>query len=145
MRITDPRWPAVRELARIVLRTEELRVVGPAWMEGEVNDLALRLADVQPARTTFPLYHSVDDQRIGFLQPATEVELGACSLDEPSQETVWLPMNPVDGWRAIADVARDLLDAGYPGCLGCGGPHDEGVWDESLSRQQMSSPPKERS
>ena len=47
-----------------------------------------------------------------------------------SSKIVWLPMNPVDGWRAIADVARDLFDAGYPGCLGCGGPHDEGEWDE---------------
>ena len=55
MRITDSRWPAVRELARIVLRTEELRVVGPAWMEGEVNDLALRLADVPVSYTHLTL------------------------------------------------------------------------------------------
>ena len=45
-------------------------------------------------------------------------------------------METENGWAAISAVASDLSDAGYPGCLGCGGPHTEGEWDETSSRQE---------
>ena len=52
MRITDPRWPAVRELARTLLRTEALVVEGPPWLESIVHELIVRLGDVQPVSYT---------------------------------------------------------------------------------------------
>jgi len=30
----------------------------------------------------------------------------------------------------VLGMAHDLVDAGYPGCLGCGGPGLEEPWDE---------------
>ena len=42
-------------------------------------------------------------------------------VEEPPNEVVWLPMETESGWAAILAVASDLLDAGYPGCLGAAG------------------------
>jgi len=137
MRISDPRWPAVRELARTLLRTDALVVQGPDWLEPSVQHLGLRLADVQPARTTFPHFVLGDQDAISMILPETGAVLGRCSLDEPEPETVWLFMEPTDAWAAISTISDDLLRAGYPGCLGCGGPHTEGTWDERSSRQAM--------
>ena len=75
MRISDPRWPAVRELARIILRTEELVVTGPEWLESHILNLGLRLADVQPARTTFPAFVSNTEGEIQLVDPASS-EIG---------------------------------------------------------------------
>ena len=137
MRISDPRWPAVRELARIVLRTEDLVVEGPDWLRASVEDLSLRLSDVQPARTMFPQFVLGNPDAIAMIVPETGAVLGQCSLDEPEIETVWLFMEPSEAWAAISTITDDLLRAGYPGCLGCGGPHTEGMWDERSSRQAM--------
>lgn len=137
MRITDPRWPAVRELARTLLRTEALVVEGPIWLESIVHELIVRLGDVQPSRTLFPTFESTSDHRISLRSPTNGQTVGQCSVEEPPNEVVWLPMETENGWAAILAVASDLLDAGYPGCLGCGGPHTEGEWDERVSRQNM--------
>ena len=137
MRISDPRWPAVREWARTLLRTEDLVVEGPDWLQASVHDLSLRLADVQPARTMFPRFVLGNQDAISMIVPETGAVLGRCSLDEPGPETVWILMEPTEAWAAISTITDDLLRAGYPGCLGCGGPHTEGAWDERSSRQAM--------
>jgi len=137
MRISDPRWPAVRELARVLLRTDDVEVRGPDWLKASILALGLRLADVQPARTLFPIFTPGDSDAISLLSPTAGVEVGRCSLGEPAPETVWLPMDPSEAWEAISTVTDDLLSAGYPGCLGCGGPHTEGDWDEPASRRSM--------
>ena len=145
MRLSDPRWPAVRELARILLRTDELTVQGPHWLEASIQQLSLRLADVQPARRTFPAFALGKNDAITLVTPAPSVMVGRCSLDEPGAETVWLPMAPIDAWAAISKITDDLLAAGYPGCLGCGGPHTEGDWDEISSRLNMVNNPQDGS
>ena len=137
MRITDPRWPAVREFARTLLRTEALVVEGPPWLETLVHHMNARLGDVQPSRTRFPSYESTSEPRISLRSPMNDQTLAQCSMEEPSIDVVWLPMETRDGWAALWAVSVDLLDAGYPGCLGCGGPHTEGEWDERGSRQNM--------
>lgn len=137
MRISDPRWPAVRELARTLLRTDDLVVEGPDWLQATVHDLSLRLADVQPARTTFPQFILGNHDAISMIATGSGAEIGRCSHEEPGPETVWLPMEPSEAWAAISTITDDLLRAGYPGCLGCGGPHTEGAWDERSSREAM--------
>lgn len=139
MRITDPRWPAVREVARMILRVEDLLVKGPGWLEEPIVELGLRLADVQPARTMFPSFVLEEGDGIQLMETCSAAPLASCSLDEPDVTTVWIPMPPSLAWEAISKICDDLLRAGYPGCLGCGGPHTEGEWDEVSSRQNMST------
>ena len=138
MRITDPRWPAVREFARILLRTEALVVHGPKWLGVKIHALSVRLGDVQPSRTVFPAFEEDDDDKISLMLGGTDRMLAQCTIDEPSLETVWVPMETDTGWTSVSSVVEDLLNAGYPGCLGCGGSNTEGEWDETNSRITMN-------
>ena len=137
MRITDPRWPAVREIARTVLRTEALVVKGPAWLEPLIHRINVLLGDVQPSRTEFPEFLLETENKISLLVKHANRPLAQCGRQEPSIEVVWLPMDTEGGWTSISAVVTELLEAGYPGCLGCGGPNSEEEWDESSSRKSM--------
>lgn len=138
MRITDPRWPAARELSRIILRTDGITIHGPSWMKQTVHDLGIRLGDVQPSRTMFPAFsvHERDEILIAITSPPQT--LAICGPNEPSIEVMWLPMNPREAWDTLASMTDDLLQAGYPGCLGCGGPQSEQPWNETKSRKSMN-------
>ena len=85
----------------------------------------------------FPAFLSHTAGDIQLVDPVSSEILALCSLNEPELTTVWLPMSPSAAWDAISKVSDDLLQAGYPGCLGCGGPHTEGDWDEAASRRNM--------
>ena len=37
---------------------------------------------------------------------------------------------------SLKEQVLDLLAAGYPGCIGCGGPGSEEEWNESLRRSE---------
>jgi hypothetical protein len=37
----------------------------------------------------------------------------------------------------FVEHVEDLLDAGYPGCIGCAGPGAEGEWDEISQRAKF--------
>ena len=139
MRVTDPRWPAVREVARTLLRTPALCVIGPQWLAEQLHALNLKLSDVQPSRTVFPSHQPASDNVLQFVDAENNTLIAQCSLHEPANQAVWLPMNTSEGWKEITSVADDLLNAGYPGCLGCGGPHSDEDWNEEESRNRMSS------
>ena len=138
MRITDPRWPAARELSRIILRTEGITIRGPSWMKEQVHNLSIRLGDVQPARTMFPAFSSHERDEILVATTSPPQTLAICGAIEPSIDILWLPMNPSEAWQTIASMTDDLLNAGYPGCLGCGGPQSEQPWNENQSRKSIN-------
>ena len=140
MRITDVRWPAVREIARYILRSEHVVIRGPGWLAETVHKLALDLAEMQPSRTSFPSHElDEDDSRITVYSTNDESIVALCGLNEPPLNAVWLPATVHFGWQAIMTVAEDLLQAGYPGCLGCGGPNTELEWNEKENRLAMKN------
>jgi hypothetical protein len=56
---------------------------------------------------------------------------------EPNHTICWVPstQNTLQNlWGNWVAQIHDLMTAGYPGCVGCGGPGSEGVWDELASR-----------
>ena len=54
--------------------------------------------------------------------------------DQPSLETCWVPNCT---WDEFKIQVLDLLEAGYPGCVGCGGPGAEEEWNEQSRRRQF--------
>jgi len=57
--------------------------------------------------------------------------------DEPPLSICWIPTDLLDLeslWVRWSQQIRDLMVAGYPGCVGCGGPGSEEEWDETASR-----------
>lgn len=107
-------------------------------MKEQVHNLSIRLGDVQPARTMFPAFSSHERDEILVATTSPPQTLAICGAIEPSIDILWLPMNPSEAWQTIASMTDDLLDAGYPGCLGCGGPQSEQPWNENQSRKSIN-------
>ena len=137
MRITDPRWPAVREAARRLVREQEIVLQGPDWLEEELHALSIHMGDRLPSRLTFPTCLPVPNETLSILERSTHRLLVQCSVDLPPAKVVWVPLEAAAAWAAIKATAVDLIDAGYPGCVGCAGSEAEQPWDEEESRASL--------
>ena len=143
MRIQDPMWPAVREVARRILREESLTIrAGESYML-ELEALVLAMGDAQPARLTFPTLQPSPSSVIEITQQVSvsheTVHLARLGLKEPDSEVCWIPLSTDEAWNCVKEACYELLIAGYPGCVGCGGPNSEDEWDETKSRENWAS------
>ena len=138
MRITHPLWPAVREFSRRLLREDGLVLSVNAERKDEVNQLLLAMADLQPERLVFPnvIGHPTAGLTLHRSHEDVEVLLGQSSVVEPPMSVLWLPMEANEALDSILEASHDLLQAGYPGCVGCAGSVDETAWDEAMHRQR---------
>jgi len=138
MRITHPLWPAVREFSRRLLREDGVVLtVGVHQTEG-VNQLLLAMGDRQPERLTFPevVAHPTKTLSLHLRRHGTLTLWATCSDVEPLPSVLWLPMDADDALNSVLQSSHDLLQAGYPGCIGCVGSVDEAAWDEGMHRQR---------
>tara|TARA_B110000037_G_scaffold187730_1_gene218531 strand:+ start:329 stop:775 length:447 start_codon:yes stop_codon:yes gene_type:complete len=135
MRITDPQWPALREASRRILRLKEIRITIPTEYHSITNEMILGLGEKQPSRLTFPQITEGPDIAVEMLTLEEELNgiIMQISHDEPDSEILWIKGDNIL-WLDIIDSCEDLLSAGYPGCVGCGGPNSEQKWNESNQR-----------
>ena len=135
MRITDPQWPALREASRRILRLKEIRITIPTEYHSITNEMILGLGEKQPSRLTFPQITEGPDIAVEMLTLEEELNgiIMQISHDEPDSEILWIKGDNIL-WLDIIDACEDLLSAGYPGCIGCGGPNSEQKWNESNQR-----------
>ena len=121
----------IAEAARRLLRTEDTSLVVPEDLIDEALQLSLAISDGIPKMVREPTISTGHESRIeveGLLQ------LGG---GEPTLEICWIPASSEElhsVWSIWTNQIHDLMAAGYPGCVGCGGPGSEGEWDESASR-----------
>ena len=136
-------WPAVREAARRILREDSLIIRTPTRFGEEIERLILMMGDAQPSRLSFPAVIEVEGSSIDVEQvieaSAKSTHLARLGPDEPPVDVCWIPLDTDDAWAAILEACEDLLEAGYPGCVGCGGPNSELPWDEEKFRQSWST------
>ena len=55
-------------------------------------------------------------------------------IEPPSLDVIWVPVDLREFTDSLVNFLVQFSDAGYPGCVGCGGPGSEGIWDETASR-----------
>jgi len=139
MRITDPRWPAVREAARILLREENVALEGPDWLDAELHQLSITMGDRLPSRLQFPSCLPDHMGALSFYEAASMRMLVRCDFAEPPPGVVWIPLRTAEAWAAIKSTALDLMEAGYPGCVGCAGKEAEVPWDETANRERLQN------
>ena len=143
MRIEDPMWPAVREVARRILREDSLVIRASESYMQELDDLILAMGDAQPARLAFPTLEVMQSSVIDITQQTTtsnqSVHLARLGKQEPEPHVCWIPLATDEAWNSVLEACHELLEAGYPGCVGCGGPNSEDEWDEAKSRKNWSS------
>ena len=121
--MTDARWPSLREAARRFLKSENCILSVKENDIESANVLIQAIADHIPARLVFPLL------KIGSLSAEGIFQIGG---EEPADTICWVPNC---GWIDFEQQVLDLLEAGYPGCVGCAGPGAEGEWDEDARRR----------
>lgn len=142
MRIDNPLWPVVRETSRLILRGEQLVIHLPERHLEALRQLILEMSDYQPAKIDYPEYISSELNAIDVFQmrrDSNEFEhLAHVSLNEPKLTVRWVKMDVDEGWKHILESCKDLHEAGYPGCIGCGGPNSELPWDEPKNRLRLT-------
>ena len=127
----DAMGPCLAEAARRLLRTEDTTLIVPKHLMDEALELSLAISDGIPKLIREPTVSSGADDSI---RVEGSSQLGG---EEPSLSVCWVPTHPENLdliWSRWVQQIRDLMVAGYPGCVGCGGPGSEGVWDETASR-----------
>lgn len=131
MRITDPQWPALREASRRILRLEQIRINIPKQFHSATNELILELGERQPSRLTFPIIYESETVSVEMIieEEGLADTIIQISHDEPELDVIWI-RGDGDLWLEILNSCKDLSSAGYPGCVGCGGPNSEQKWDE---------------
>jgi len=140
MRITHPLWPAVREFSRRLLREDGLVLTVGVHQTERVNQLLLAMGDRQPERLTFPqvVAHPTKTLNLQLRRHGKLTLWATCSDVEPLPSVLWLPMDADDALDSVFHASHDLLQAGYPGCIGCVGSVDETAWDEGAHRQRWT-------
>ena len=93
---------------------------------GRLDHLVQNVADYVPSKIHLPTVET------GIFSIVNQAFFGT---DEPSLDVVWVPNCT---WKDFEEQVLDLLNAGYPGCVGCGGPGSEGPWDEASRRSEFS-------
>lgn len=122
-----PAWGAVREAARRILRHEKVRINLPLDAIDAGHRLVDRIMEANPRRTDLPTVHLGDTAEV-----YAEQILLLSWTNGGSLHTLLMPTegDAATSMMHVLEMAHDLVDAGYPGCLGCGGPGLEDPWDE---------------
>ena len=123
--MSDPQWPSLREAARRFLKVEGCELSVPKDFAKQAWDLVQSISDNIPSRLSLPNVIEGDFMVEGLFQLGGEV---------PSLEICWVPDC---SWDDFSEQVMELLEAGYPGCVGCAGPGAEGEWNEAARRRQF--------
>ncbi len=134
-----PLQMAMREWARRFLRHSEITTESPPliaekilathqYYNEKVPSQFSQLFQSKNIDSAIKLYHN--DILIG--------QLGGEMSN--SLSSVFIPSTNLDKiWNDIELIIRELVLAGYPGCIGCGGPGAEEIWDEKQHRDNISN------
>ena len=97
----------------------------PEGLEKDAWAIVQMIADHVPSKLDLPKVVNGELAIIGLAQ------IGGL---EPPMDICWVPNC---GWSEFSEQVLDLLKAGYPGCIGCGGPGAEEEWNEEVRRGQF--------
>ncbi len=125
---------SLREAARRFLRSEGGILYLNKNMSKSAIELMLETSDYVPSKVTFPELAFIESQEIILESEANNFIIGE---EEKSEEYCWVKSHKSETgepWSDFTKMVLDLAVAGYPGCIGCGGPGSEEEWDESSSR-----------
>jgi len=136
----DGKAPCIAEAARRLLRTEGVTLRVPATFTVRAEILAMSINDGIAKLILEPTIER-------WMQWVVEIEgpegtLARFGGEEPEMDVCWIPDDEnwlEKTWARFTRQADDLIAAGYPGCVGCGGPGSEGPWDEAASRARAGA------
>ena len=137
--MNHPLWPVVREAARRIVRLENLEIYAPNEFRESINELSSKISDHIPQRANFPKHVVDKENNIKIYDYSKKVPKMIIeeSMIEPAMDDSWVKMTAEAGFTAIIDSCLRLLEAGYPGCIGCDDSIQEGRWNEKKIRNSL--------
>lgn len=125
------------EAARRFLRSDGGSLTVPEQLLDSANILILKISDELPTMVNEPTIKSSasnyeilfsSEDRLDFSITNTEPGMGVCWIKIGNGDVVEI-------WSRLLEIIDGLARAGYPGCVGCGGPGSEEIWDEVKARE----------
>lgn len=140
MEMNHPLWPVVRESARRMVKSEDIIINAPDRFSDLIDDLSDKISENIPQRVTFPIHETSKNNEISVYSTINGIRqvIVYIGITEPDISVCWIKMSIDDGFTAVLHSCFQLLQAGYPGCVGCGGSAQEGRWDELVFRSRVS-------
>ena len=117
---------SLREAAWRFLRSEG----GVLYLNRSISDGAIELMlkiDHVPSKISLPELSYIESQEIILECSGNNFNIGG---EEKSEEYCWVKSHKsVTGepWGDFVNMVLELAVAGYPGCIGCGGPGSEEI------------------
>ena len=122
------------EISRRALRSEKLKFSFDKTIKIDLQNLSNVISDSAPSII-------IEMKKDGAgMKDQIEIfnygkRIGLISHSEPeNMDCLWIPSETSTFWRDFENRVSDLVEAGYPGCIGCGGPGSEDEWDEKQNR-----------
>tara|TARA_B100000579_G_C22595034_1_gene739894 strand:- start:37 stop:444 length:408 start_codon:yes stop_codon:yes gene_type:complete len=125
---------SLREAARRLLRSEGgVLYLNRNYSESAIK-LLLKISDHVPSKISFPELIYIESDEIILESSENNFYIGE---EEKSEDYCWVKSRKSETGKPWSDFSKMVLElavAGYPGCIGCGGPGSEEIWDEAISR-----------
>ena len=122
-----------------MVRIENLEIWAEQQFSADIYELSNKISDHLPQRTTFPQHVTCNQNTIRVFDKSGDtntliIEIGN---NEPNIKVCWVQMTGEMGFAAVMESCLQLLNAGYPGCIGCDDSIQEGRWDERKFRNSV--------
>ena len=125
------------EISRRALRSEKLKFSFDEKTKINIQKLSNLISDSAPSiiiemnKDGYGKNNHIEifnnERRIGIIGP-----------EEPNNiDCLWIPTEISTFWEDFEYKILHLVEAGYPGCIGCGGPGSEEAWNENKYRIQI--------
>ena len=125
---------SLREAARRILRSQGGILYINRNKLHSVSELMLKISDMVPSKLDSPKIIYTDSEEVVFESLENNFSIG---VKEKSLDYCWVKSLKSDSgepWIDFTMMVIELATAGYPGCIGCGGPGSEELWDEATLR-----------
>ena len=130
---------ALREWARRFLRIDSIRTFAPSHISEQIVDLHNHYNDRVPSQFSILESNDCTDLQISLFKGHTLIgQIGGIMPNDSG--VVFIPTEDIQSsWNSLQNIASELIEAGYPGCIGCGGSDASEPWDELESRMRISN------
>ncbi|MBT4391144.1 MAG: hypothetical protein HOJ64_01560 [Euryarchaeota archaeon] len=125
---------ALWEICRRTLKSEKLNFIIDDKLEVNIQDLNNKISDLAPT-VLLDVRKTKSTNSNEIIIESNEEIIGIISKREPRRlDVIWIQNSPKLFWIDFEMRIIKLVEAGYPGCIGCGGPGSEEIWNEQHNR-----------
>ena len=128
---------AMREWSRRFLRNSEILTKSTKDLSDKILNLHYYFNDKAPSQYSQIQQEIINEDSI-YLYANNQL-IGQVGGEISREMTsVYIPADDVSvEWNHLERIILELIDAGYPGCVGCGGPDADEEWDENKNRHYV--------